>query len=129
MIPALKAAQQEAGPDGDTVEAWRSWLRGRVANWRAVGKPLPWSISAAWGAGEVEWSKRHGTKPPVGRCAGCGKRLDIGEPMLDGALLHIGGEHGLDCMIAWGSRWRGEARDGLVSLGLNAPKDAIQTPV
>jgi hypothetical protein len=104
-------------PDGDSVDAWRSWLRERVHAWRDAGKSLPVSITIAWGLGLVEHHKRHGAKPSPTCCAGCGKRMD-GPKMPDGAMVHPG----LDCLAAWGERWRGAAHEGLVGMGLNPPK-------
>jgi hypothetical protein len=119
----------QTGPDGDTVEAWRAWLRTKVRDCQRSGRSLPVSIQIAWGLGLSEHHKRHGAPHPAGRCAGCGARIDIGERMLDGALLHVGGEQGLDCLITYGDRWRSEARAGLITLGLNPPKDVSEMPV
>jgi hypothetical protein len=114
----------QTGPDGDSVDAWRAWLRNRVYLWKEAGQSTPRAIIIAWGLGIVEHNKRHGAKPSATCCAGCGKRMN-GPKMPDGAMVHPG----LDCLAAWGDRWRSEAHEGLVALGLNPPKTVLSSTV
>ena len=58
-------------------------------------------------------------------CLTCGKPID-GLAVLDladGNHVHLDGAHGIDCLLAFGERWRGEATAGLRALGLDPPAD------
>ena len=41
-----------------------------------------------------------------------------GMSLLDGAAVHLGPNHGFDCLIAYGEKWRGAAYVGLAAMGL-----------
>jgi hypothetical protein len=48
----------------------------------------------------------------------------LGEAALDladGTRVHLDEAHRLDCLLAFGERWRGEAVAGLRALGLDPP--------
>ncbi|MGH7100398.1 MAG: hypothetical protein ACREE4_22510, partial [Stellaceae bacterium] len=59
------------------------------------------------------------------QCAGC--REPIGGfdalPLGEGNRVHLGEAHGLDCLLAYGRRWRGAATRALVAMGLLPPAD------
>jgi hypothetical protein len=77
----------------------------------------------AWGELEDRWHRLRGRRWPAWQCAGCDAPIG-GLPALDladGNRVHFDGAHGLDCLLAFGERWRGEATCGLRALGLNPP--------
>jgi hypothetical protein len=58
------------------------------------------------------------------RCPGCGDEL-AGEADLalcDGARVHLDAVRGVNCVIAYGQKWRGAAVTALRALGLDAPR-------
>ena len=79
----------------------------------------------AWGEVENYWHMQYGECAPHWQCAGCREpigglsALDLG----DGNRVHLDGAHGLDCLLAFGERWRSEATAGLRALGLDTPPD------
>ena len=110
------------GPAGDTVEDWRIWMRLVVHRRRDRGQDLQTALRLAWGEAEVVWHLRHGTRPDLRRCAGCGAWLEGAGgtmAMIDGAVVHIGGSHGLDCLLLYGEAWCDAGRAGLIALGIN----------
>ena len=73
----------------------------------------------------LEWHRRHGARVLPDRCAGCGDDLPDGAGLIvnsDGARVHFDGVRGVDCIIAYGTRWRGAAVAGLQALGLRPPE-------
>jgi hypothetical protein len=68
----------------------------------------------------LEWHRRHGTRPDPHRCAGCGDDLPSkGDLALcDGARVHFDAVRGVDCIIAYGKKWR-SAVAALRELGFN----------
>ena len=77
----------------------------------------------AWGELEVRWHRLHGERTPEGQCAGCGQPIPE-MPSLDlqdGNRVHLDDPHGLDCIIAYGKRWRGTATRALTAFGLRPP--------
>jgi hypothetical protein len=121
----------QTGPDGNSVADYRAWMRAKVREWQGRGQPLPNAILIAWGTAENQWHSRNGARPSAGCCAGCGKRMAAGSGMtlLDGAAVHLGGDHGLGCLTDHGDKWRSEARAGLMALGLNPPKSVLSSTV
>jgi hypothetical protein len=63
---------------------------------------------------EMRWHLDHGMRLPRDMCAGCRRPIAPGEAFLDLAddnRVHFPpGEHGSDCLIAWGECWRGAVR-------------------
>jgi hypothetical protein len=77
----------------------------------------------AWGEVENHWHMQYGERAPHWQCAGCREpigglaALELG----DGNRVHLDEVHGLDCLLSFGDRWRGEAITGLRALGLDPP--------
>ena len=124
-------ALQEAGrqisippPTGDTPEAWQLWQQERIDLWLRYGHSPVEAAKIAWGEAEIIWHYWHGATPDRDRCAGCDAFMldEPGMHQLDGAVVHIGSDYGLECLIAHGDRWRGAAHAGLVALGLDPPE-------
>ena len=113
-----------AGPAGDDVTAWRSWMRNRLLVWQRCGLSARQASPIVWSEAECAWSLRHHPAADPNRCAGCGRwMLDApGMTMLGGAVVHLGGPVQLDCLILYGQEWRATASAGLIVLGLKRPE-------
>ena len=111
-------------PAGDTPEAWRLWQQERIDLWLRYGHSPVDAGKIAWGEAEIIWHYWHGAQPSRDRCAGCDAFMldEPGMHQLDGAVVHIGSDYGLECLIAYGDRWRGTARAALEALGLDPPE-------
>ena len=75
---------------------------------------------AAWDEVETAWHFEHGEPAPFDECGGCGGHIGIPEALTlpDGARVHLAG---FDCLTRYSDRWRAEARDALMALGLTPP--------
>jgi hypothetical protein len=113
-----------AGPIGDTPEAWRAWMNYRIRPWMARGLSRAEAMRSVWSEAECIWHLRHGAPPDPDRCAGCGEWMLDGPGMrfMDGAVIHFGNPDRLDCLILYGQEWRGAASADLVVLGLRKPE-------
>jgi hypothetical protein len=108
-------------PAGDDAAAWAAWFAGEVAYRARLGAAA--ARRRVYGLAVLRWHARHGIRPDVDRCVGCGALLDQDEGMDlgDGAWVHLGGALGLDCLTMYGAAWRGAAEAGLLALGIAAP--------
>lgn len=79
----------------------------------------------AWGELECRWHRLYGERALEWQCAGCGEPMGglASLDLLDGNRVHLDHRHGLDCVIAFGERWRGAATRALAAMGLKAPTD------
>jgi hypothetical protein len=113
-----------AGPIGDTLQAWRAWMNYRIRPWMARGCSRAEAMRSVWAEAEYVWHRRHGAAPHPDRCAGCGEWMLDGPGMMfdDGAVVHFGNPDRLDCLIIYGEAWRAAASAGLVVLGLRKPQ-------
>ena len=86
-------------------------MDGRQAERRAYGTLLN------------EWASERGTKHDPANCAGCGKKIDSSPlvEVFEKAVVHLGGNYGVECVIQYGEKWRGEAQRGLEAVGVKAP--------
>jgi hypothetical protein len=77
----------------------------------------------AWGELECRWHRLYGARLPEWRCAGCGSPIGGWRalPLGDGNRVHLDDARGLDCVIAYGERWRGAAARALAAMGLDPP--------
>jgi len=57
------------------------------------------------------------------RCPACGDEFcgETGLVLCDGARVHLDGARGVNCLIAYGQRWRDAALAGLRVLGVYPP--------
>ncbi|WP_157599379.1 hypothetical protein [Skermanella aerolata] len=123
---ALKAIREAflqpktPAPASDTPEDWRLWLKDRTDHWLEHGLLSIEAGRVAWGEAENVWHRRHGAEPSFDRCAGCDAFMLDGPGMslLDGAVVHVGQDYGLECLTAYGQKWRGAAYVGLMAMGL-----------
>ena len=75
----------------------------------------------AWGDVENEWHELHGRRWPAWQCAGCNAPVGGSQALNlpDGNRVHF---EPIDCLIRFGKRWRGDASEALVALGLEPPR-------
>ena len=107
------------------TDDWRRRLRAETEHRRRAGDDKAQAAAYAFGALVTRWHAQQRGRPAMtGACAGCGRPLG-GDPfdVGDGATVHLGGRHGTDCLIAYGTRWRTAAAAGLRRMGIEAPDE------
>jgi hypothetical protein len=107
-------------PQDNETRYWHERFTALTFAWGAGKRDWESAKRLAWGDLQNEWHKKHGRRWPTWLCAGCEKLvggLDSID-LADGNRVHV---EALDCMIEFGRRWRGDARRGLISLGLEPP--------
>jgi hypothetical protein len=118
LKPDLLAAL--AGP-AEKAE-WQARSAEALAHWHPL-HPAEESASVAWGEMQIRWHRLYGARSPEWQCAGCGEPIG-GRASLDlaeGTRVHLDDARGLDCLIAYGLRWRSAATRALVAMGLQPP--------
>src|SRR5262245_48591466 len=108
--------------DGDEGQPIPASYRANIVRRQQMGYSESDAVRWAYGAALDDWHSRHGARIPSGVCAGCGAPLRDGDnlhSLPDGALVHAAGHQ---CLIAYGRKWRGDARAGLSSLGTEPPE-------
>jgi hypothetical protein len=104
---------------------WRDLFEVRVA-FREIyrGHPRKKAEALAFGDVILEWHLRYGAHPDLGLCAGCGDELAAGDGLglCDGARVHLDGVRGVNCVTAYGQKWRGAAMVALEVLGIDPPQ-------
>jgi hypothetical protein len=77
----------------------------------------------AFGEMILEWHRRHSARSDPHCCAGCGDELVGGNilALCDGARVHFDGVRGVNCITAYGKKWRGAAVAALRAIGLVPP--------
>ena len=87
----------------------------------------PRAESRAWHEVAAIWYRQHGNKTPDHICAGCGKPLgdsDVVWVMPGGERAHAGTVQ--RCIIAYGRRWKTEAADALMAIGIPSPPKLME---
>jgi hypothetical protein len=99
------------------VADWRVRHREALAYWSAF-HPADEAAQLAWGELQIRWHRLHGEHLPQWQCAGCHEPIGgLAAMMLaDGNRVHLGDD--LNCLLAFGKRWRSAAASGLRALGL-----------
>jgi hypothetical protein len=122
LMQALVSVEEPAGVE-DVAAWWRRHYIVRVLDWELSGfRPVLHARRLAWGELVSEWHYRYGHRRPAWQCAGCDapiggvRSLTLG----DGNRVHF---DRLDCLLAFGERWRDEATAALRALGLDAPPE------
>jgi hypothetical protein len=119
----LAALVPKGAPEMDVDEAhwWRDWLGVRIVEWFHDGRGWEEAARLAWGDALNEWHQRHGKRWPSWQCAGCEAPISGIRAFTfpDGNRVH----DTLNCVIAFGNRWRGAACTALVALGLERPAE------
>jgi hypothetical protein len=112
------------------TEAWQQIYRLKLAYWRARRRKADGSSTIytaaeaarlAYAEAQRLWHRRHGELVDLGLCAGCDQPLNRDKAIHagDGNETHADNA----CLIAYGRRWRGAARQALEALGVPAPAD------
>jgi hypothetical protein len=103
------------------VEAaeWRARHREALARWSAL-HPADEAAGIAWGELQDRWHRLRGERLPEWQCAGWRGPIGGREALAlgDGARVHF---DTLDCLLAYGERWRGTAARALAAMDLPAP--------
>jgi hypothetical protein len=122
MVRLLAANKTEILAAVAQATSWRARHCEALAHWSTL-RPMDEAAELAWGELEDRWHRLHGTRTPRWQCAGC--RQPIGGlsslELADGNRVHFDAAYGLDCLLAFGERWRAEATAGLRALGLDPP--------
>jgi hypothetical protein len=115
--PAILAALGK--PVGASPAEWHARHAEALAFWRAF-HPAEEAARIAWGQLVNLWHKRYGELVPPEICAGCRQRITNCDALAlgDGTRVHF---ETLDCVIAYGIRWRGIATQALTAMGLRPP--------
>jgi hypothetical protein len=111
---------------GNELSYWQERYTARTFEWFNGKRDWNAARRIAWGDLQNEWHKRHGLRWPAWQCAGCEKPI-TGFPiidMADGNRVHL---EPIDCLIRFGSRWRGGADEALRSFGLDPPDVSYET--
>jgi hypothetical protein len=111
------------------VADWCARHNEALAHWSAF-RPAAEAERLAWAEMQNRWHRLHDERVPAWQCAGCGEPIG-GLPALDFAddnRVHLDEAHGLDCLLAFGQRWRDAATAGLQAFGLDLPTDEEMEP-
>ena len=112
-------------PAATEAEYWRDFFDERAAHREFDGgHSRDEAERLAFGEMLLEWHRRHGARPDPNRCAGCGDELPSngGLTLSDGARVHFDGVRGVNCIIAYGRKWRGAAVAAVRDLGIDPPQ-------
>jgi hypothetical protein len=112
---------QESAVDDKQARQWRDRLATRIVDWFHGDRGLEEARRLAWGDVENEWHELHGRRWPSWQCAGCNAPLGGSQALdlADGNRVHF---EPIDCLIRFGKRWRGDASEALIALGLELPR-------
>ena len=116
-----KCGDQYEAVDATQARRWRDRLAARTVDWFHGDRGWEDARRLAWGDVENEWHELHGQRWPSWQCAGCDAPLGGSQALNlpDGTRVHF---EPIDCLIRFGKRWRGAAREALVALGLEPPR-------
>jgi hypothetical protein len=112
--------------DAGEAASWRDRYAAGIARWSLNGE-RQWHEAERLAFADLilEWHRRHGSLSDPGRCAGCGDELpDHAGAIIDRdrSRVHFDDVRRIDCIIAYGTRWRGAAVAGLHALGIEPPE-------
>ena len=118
---ASKCTDQDAAVAATEAGRWRDRLATRIVDWFQEDRGWQEARRLAWGDVENEWHERHGQRWPSWQCAGCNAPLGGAQALNlpDGNRIHL---DPISCLIRFGKRWRGDASEALVALGLEPPR-------
>src|SRR5262245_9780040 len=100
---------------------WRERFTARTFEWSNGERDWEAAKRLAWGDLENEWHEFLGQRRPSWQCAGCNAPIAGSQALNlpDGNRVHF---EPIDCLIRFGRRWRGDASEALVALGLKPPR-------
>ena len=121
--------KNEEFPISPNVVAVLTWWRDLFEKRAAIreiyrGRPREDAKGLAFSDVILEWHLKYGARPDPRRCAGCGDELaaEAGLVLGDGARVHLDGVRGVNCVTAYGQKWRGAALIALGALGIDPPQ-------
>jgi|HubBroStandDraft_6_1064221.scaffolds.fasta_scaffold07060_3 hypothetical protein len=123
LISRKRANDKERVPADDT-EWWLDLFNERAAHRQFDGGySRAEAERRAFNEMILEWQARHGGRPDPLRCVGCGDELpaNSGLALTDGARVHFD-VRGVNCIIAYGRKWRAAAAAALRAIGLVPPQ-------
>jgi hypothetical protein len=114
--------------DAAEIADWRNRHCEALAHWRPL-YPAGEAERISWGELEARWHRLYGGRVPEWQCTGCGEPIGGQDALAlgDGCRVHLDDVHGLDCLAAYGERWRGDANRGLAAMGLQPPDDGDES--
>jgi hypothetical protein len=107
-------------PEAIEARRWGERYTARTFEWLIGDRNWAEAKQLAWGDLENEWHEQHGQRWPAWQCAGCGQPISgaAALDLSDGNRVHL---EPIDCLIAFGRRWRGDADAALTGIGLKSP--------
>jgi hypothetical protein len=116
-VSTFNCTDQDAAVAATEAGRWRDRLATRIVDWFQEDRGWQEARRLAWGDVENEWHELHGRRWPSWQCAGCNAPLGGSQVLnlTDGNRVHF---EPIDCLIRFGKRWRGDASEALVALGL-----------
>jgi hypothetical protein len=102
----------------DARSGWQERYEALIVLWSSRQRSSEEAHRLAWADLQNEWHVLHGRRWPAWQCAGCNRPLS-GHPALDlpcGNRVHL---EDLECLIAFGRRWRHDAHQALITLGMH----------
>jgi TubC N-terminal docking domain len=125
LITEIRRAKAEVlesiSPTKPEAQFWKQRLLVLTRDWSAGNRDLDSAAKLARENLINEWHAKYGKRAPAWQCVGCGKLIGGIESITlpDGNRVHL---EPIDCMIAFGRRWRAEAKDALLLLGVRLPE-------
>ena len=99
---------------------WRNRYTARAFEWSLGDRTWEAARRLAWGDLQNEWHTLYGLRWPQWQCSGCDAPMHgrAARGLPDGNRVHF---KPIDCLNAFGKRWRGDADAALIALGLEPP--------
>lgn len=119
LVARIRAAKPALLSVLDDAPDWHRRHDEALVYWSALHGPEEAAL-LTWGELQNRWHRLHGQRFPGWQCAGCGDPIGgvAALDMADGNRVHL---DGLDCLIRYGERWRGDAVTGSRALGIYPP--------
>jgi hypothetical protein len=119
LVDRIRAAKPALLAALDDPVDWQKRHGEALAYW-AVLHPADEAAGLAWGEMQNRWQRLHGKRFLGAQCAGCSEAIGSGPALdvADGSRVHL---DTLDCLIRYGQRWRGDASQALIAMGLPPP--------
>lgn len=112
-------------PPQPEPEDWVRWFEAEIDR-RAFHMGLEAAQTRAMGVALNLWNLHHGSRGEPNCCAGCGEYLPASAAftLADDAVIHDG-DRFLQCLAAYGAKWRPAALAGLRRLGVGFDEWAL----
>jgi hypothetical protein len=122
LVARIREAKPALLPILTEAADWCARHREALAYWGVLHASTE-AAQLAWSELQNRWHWLHGARSRAGRCTGCNEPIGglRALTLADSSCVHFGNR--LDCLLAYGERWRREATAGLRALGLNPPRN------